>query len=48
MAGGASDMAAALLRGAQRAKVDACVYLPDSCLTPVIRAFQASNSTMES
>jgi sulfopyruvate decarboxylase TPP-binding subunit len=26
-----------------RAQVDSCVYLPDSCLTPVIRAFQSSN-----
>lgn len=32
-----------LLAGALRAGVDSCVYLPDSCLTPVIRAFQASN-----
>lgn len=44
MAGGADEMAAAMLRGAARAKVDACVYLPDSCLTPVIRAFQAGGS----
>jgi sulfopyruvate decarboxylase subunit alpha len=41
MAGGA-DVPAALLRGALRAGVDACVYLPDSVLTPVIRAFQQS------
>ena len=43
MAGGADDMPASLLRGAMRANVDACIYLPDSCLTSTIRAFQASN-----
>jgi len=43
MAGGADEVAASLLRGAIRANVDACVYLPDSCLTPVIRAFERSN-----
>ena len=32
--------ASALLRGALRAGVEACVYLPDSCLTSTIRAFQ--------
>jgi sulfopyruvate decarboxylase subunit alpha len=42
MAGGADEMPTSLLRGAMRAGVDACVYLPDSCLTPVIRAFQSS------
>ena len=42
MAGGADEMSSSLLRGAMRANVDACVYLPDSCLTPVIRAFQSS------
>jgi sulfopyruvate decarboxylase subunit alpha len=42
MAGGADEVAASLLRGAVRGGVDACVYLPDSCLTSVIRAFQAS------
>jgi len=42
MAGGADELPAAFLRGAMRAGVDACVYLPDSCLTPVIRAFQSS------
>ena len=42
MAGGADDVPASLLRGATRAGVDACVYLPDSCLTPVIRAFQGN------
>jgi sulfopyruvate decarboxylase subunit alpha len=41
MAGDADEFPAAMLRGAARAKVDACVYLPDSCLTPAIRAFQA-------
>src|SRR5215467_1232134 len=43
MAPGADDMPASLLRGAMRANVDACIYLPDSCLTSTIRAFQASN-----
>jgi sulfopyruvate decarboxylase subunit alpha len=38
----ADDVPASLLRGAVRAGVDACVYLPDSCLTAVIRAFQKS------
>jgi sulfopyruvate decarboxylase TPP-binding subunit len=42
MAGDADEAPASLLRGAVRAGVDACVYLPDSCLTPVIRAFQSS------
>lgn len=41
MANGA-DVPGSLLRGAVRAGVDACVYLPDSCLTPVIRAFQCN------
>jgi sulfopyruvate decarboxylase subunit alpha len=40
MVGGAQELPTSLLRGAVRAGVDACVYLPDSCLTPVIRAFQ--------
>jgi sulfopyruvate decarboxylase subunit alpha len=44
MAGGVDEMSASLLRGAMRANVDACVYLPDSCLTPVIRAFQGSGT----
>jgi sulfopyruvate decarboxylase TPP-binding subunit len=39
-AGREDQVAAALLRGAVRAGVDACVYLPDSCLTRVIRVFQ--------
>lgn len=38
----ADDVPGALLRGAIRAGVAACVYLPDSCLTPVIRAFARS------
>jgi sulfopyruvate decarboxylase subunit alpha len=42
MADGADEMSASLLRGAMRANVDACVYLPDSCLTRVSRAFQSS------
>ncbi len=33
---------ASFLKGALRAGVDACVYLPDSCLTPIVRAFQRS------
>jgi sulfopyruvate decarboxylase subunit alpha len=40
--GAADTLPASLLRGALRAGIDACVYLPDSVLTPVIRAFQAS------
>ena len=39
MAGVANEMPASFVRGAMRANVDACVYLPDSCLTPLIRAF---------
>jgi sulfopyruvate decarboxylase subunit alpha len=42
MANGANTVPASLLRGVIRANVDSCVYLPDSCLTPVIRAFQSS------
>jgi sulfopyruvate decarboxylase subunit alpha len=42
MACAADEVPASLLRGAVRAGVDACVYLPDSCLTGVIRAFQGS------
>jgi sulfopyruvate decarboxylase subunit alpha len=44
MVGGAHDVPAALLRGAVSAGVDACVYLPDSCLTPIIRAFQSNKA----
>jgi sulfopyruvate decarboxylase subunit alpha len=40
--GSDADVAGSLLRGAERAGVDAGVYLPDSCLTSVIRAFQRS------
>jgi sulfopyruvate decarboxylase TPP-binding subunit len=36
----AADPAAALVRGAVKAGVEACVYLPDSSLTRAIRAFQ--------
>jgi len=43
MAGAAEEQAASLLRGAMRANVDVCVYLPDSCMMPFIRAFQSSN-----
>ena len=39
---GVEEVSAALLRGALKAGVDTCVYLPDSCLTSAIRAFQAS------
>src|SRR5215471_12567307 len=42
MIGVAQDVPASLLRGALRAGIDACVYLPDSCLTAVVRAFQSS------
>jgi hypothetical protein len=42
MSNGVDEVSASLLRGAVRAGVDTCVYLPDSCLTPVIRAFQSS------
>ena len=38
----AADPAAALVRGARRAGVEACVYLPDSSLTRAIRAFQGA------
>ncbi|WP_092514324.1 thiamine pyrophosphate-binding protein [Afipia sp. GAS231] len=34
-------VAAALVKGALQANVEACVYLPDSGLTHIIRAFQA-------
>jgi sulfopyruvate decarboxylase TPP-binding subunit len=46
MADGSSredQVAGALLRGAVKAGVDACIYLPDSCLTTTIRAFQRHN-----
>jgi sulfopyruvate decarboxylase subunit alpha len=36
----ATDPAEALVRGALKAGVEACVYLPDSCLTRTLRAFQ--------
>jgi sulfopyruvate decarboxylase TPP-binding subunit len=42
MTGSADEVAASLLRGALRAGVDSCIYLPDSCLTSGIRAFQNS------
>jgi len=45
-AGREDKVAAALLRGAVRAGVDACVYLPDSCLTKTIRAFQGHNGML--
>ena len=37
-----TDIAESMLRGAIRAGVDACVYLPDSCLMPIVRTFQRS------
>jgi sulfopyruvate decarboxylase TPP-binding subunit len=41
MAGGSETrVAEGFVRGAVKAGVDACVYLPDSCLTPIIRVFQ--------
>lgn len=44
MTDGADEVSASLLRGAVRAGIDTCVYLPDSCLTSVIRAFQNSGT----
>ena len=38
-----ADVPNSLLKGAVRAGVDACVYLPDSCLTATIREFQRSH-----
>ena len=35
-----ADVPRSLLKGAVRAGVDACVYLPDSCLTSTIQEFQ--------
>ena len=46
MAGEAESAAEALLRGARRAGVDACVYLPDSVLSPTVRAFRASGEVL--
>ncbi len=40
---GAAD---ALVSGAERAGVDTCVYVPDSCFTGVIRKFEASNQML--
>ncbi|HUK59086.1 MAG TPA: thiamine pyrophosphate-binding protein [Stellaceae bacterium] len=40
MSSAVDPASAALVRGAARAKVDACVYLPDSSLTRVLREFQ--------
>ena len=36
----------ALARGAERSGIDACVYLPDSCLTDAIRKFQNTGRIM--
>ena len=44
MAGGADPVSASLHQGAVMAGVDTCIYLPDSVLTPVIRAFQGNQS----
>lgn len=38
------DASASFVRGALRAGVDSCVYLPDSCLTPIVRGFQRSSN----
>lgn len=38
-----SEVADALVNGAERAGIDTCIYLPDSCFTGVIRKFEASN-----
>ena len=40
---GAAD---ALVSGAERAGIDTCVYVPDSCFTGVIRKFEASNQIL--
>ena len=39
-----ADPAEALVKGAQLAGVDSCVYLPDSSLTRTIRAFQRAGT----
>lgn len=44
MPDGETTVAEGFVRGALKAGVDACVYLPDSCLTPMIRVFQKSAS----
>jgi sulfopyruvate decarboxylase TPP-binding subunit len=36
----------ALARGAERAGIDACVYLPDSCLLGLIRKFRSAGKLM--
>ena len=46
MPGSNGEAAASLLRGALQAGVDACVYLPDSVLSAVIRAFRDSGEVM--
>ena len=46
MSGGTGAAPAALLRGALRAGVDACVYLPDSVLSPAIDALRDSGAVM--
>ena len=42
MVGREMAVAEGFVRGAVKAGVDACIYLPDSCLTPIIRVFQKS------
>ncbi|NQU72808.1 MAG: hypothetical protein HQ514_19840 [Rhodospirillales bacterium] len=44
MASSVEQVSASLLQGALRAEVDTCVYLPDSVLTPFVRAFQGNQS----
>ena len=44
MSDSAGEASASFVRGALRAGVDTCVYLPDSCLTPIVRAFQRSTN----
>ena len=44
MADGANLAAASLVKGAARAGVDVCVYLPDSSLTAAVREFQRTGT----
>ena len=44
MAGDAEQVSTSILQGAVRAGVDTCVYLPDSVLTPIVRAFRGNQS----
>lgn len=36
--------ASSFVRGALRSGIDTCVYLPDSCLTPIVRRFQRDSN----